>query len=121
MPKKDRFIIDYLNDIRDSINDIEEFTKNISYDDFYADKKTNYAVIRSLEILGEAAKKIPNHIRDEYKNIPWKKIAGMRDVLIHDYFGVDLRMVWNVAIKEIPKIKPGIIELINNYKDENTY
>jgi uncharacterized protein with HEPN domain len=63
------------------------------------DKKTIKAVIRSLEVLGEASKKIPDEVRNRYPRIPWKRMAGMRDKLIHEYFGVDLEIVWNVAKK----------------------
>jgi len=90
----ERIILDYLNDIIESIDDSHTFTEGMTLDDFSHDKKTVNAVIRSLEIIGEASKKIPNSIRVQYPQIPWREIAGMRDKLIHDYFGVDLEVVW---------------------------
>ncbi len=84
---------DYLFDMVDAIEKIEIFTKGLSYKEFVHDEKTLYAVIRAFEIIGEAAKKIPKKIRDENKNIPWKQISGMRDKLIHDYFGVDVKVI----------------------------
>jgi len=89
-----RTYIDYIEDILTSIQEIEEFTKGMNFDDFVKDKKTVNAVIRSLEVMGEAVKKIPKEIRDKYPDIPWKYIAGMRDKLIHEYHGVDLTIVW---------------------------
>lgn len=82
-------------------------------DDFYGSRLIQDAVIRNLEIIGEAVKNISNELRLQHKDIPWREMAGLRDVLIHNYFGVDLRTVWNVVHKELPlvnrKVK-GIIE-----------
>ncbi|MFH1098250.1 MAG: DUF86 domain-containing protein [Candidatus Desantisbacteria bacterium] len=99
---------DYLQDILDSISAIEEFIKGMEFEDFTKDRKTTFAVIRGLEIIGEATKHIPDSIRDRYPEIPWKNIAGMRDKVIHDYFGVDLSVVYKTVIQHIPGIKPLI-------------
>ncbi|MBI3051733.1 DUF86 domain-containing protein [Candidatus Woesearchaeota archaeon] len=107
---------DYIQDIIDSIKETEEFTKEWSFDDFKEDKKTINAVIRSLEIMGEAAKKIPDDIRKKYPKIPWKEMAGIRDKLIHEYHGVDLEIIWKVVKEELPPIKPNIIKLLNEYE-----
>lgn len=109
---KKRELRDYLNDLIDSCNDILEFTKGFSFADFSKDKKTINAVIRSLEIIGEATKKLPAKLKSDYSDIPWKQMAGMRDKLIHEYFGIDKQMVWQVVKKEIPKLLP----LIKNIK-----
>ena len=84
---------EYLDDIITSINDINQFIGNMSFDEFVNDKKTFNAVIRSIEIIGEATKNIPDDITKKYKNIPWKKMAGMRDKMIHGYFGIDNEIV----------------------------
>lgn len=105
---KGREIADYLADILTAIEDIEEFIHGISFDDFSADKKTINAVIRSLEILGEATKHIPAAIRKKHPDIPWKNMAGLRDVLILDYMGVDLKTIWKVATERLPEIRPLI-------------
>ncbi len=77
----------------------------MSYDDFSRDKKTIYAVVRGLEIIGEAVKKVPKELRESYPDIPWKRIAGMRDKLIHEYFGVDIEVVWKTVREDIPYLK----------------
>ncbi len=109
---KGREIDDYLADVMDAILEVEEFTNGMSYDAFVADKKTVNAVIRSLEVLGEATKHIPATFRHKHADIPWSKMAGMRDVLIHDYMGVDLKTVWKVAQERLPEIKPLIVDLV---------
>jgi len=103
---KRREIADYLDDILTAVSEVEEFTRDMTYETFAADKKTVNAVIRSLEVLGEAAKHIPASFRKRYPDIPWNKMAGMRDVLIHDYMGVDLNTVWKVAHERLPELKP---------------
>ena len=103
---KARELVDYLDDVLTAIKDVEEFTRGMNYDTFAEDKKTVNAVIRSLEILGEAAKRIPTSFCQKHPDIPWSKMAGMRDVLIHDYMGVDVRTVWKVAQERLPELKP---------------
>lgn len=108
---------DYLEDIIDSIEKIEEFTKGKSLKYFNKDYKTFFAVIRALEIIGEAAKKIPNDVRNKYKEIPWSKMAGMRDKLIHEYFGVNKKVVWKTIKKDVPAIKPWIKRILNKAEE----
>lgn len=112
-----RILLDYFQDILDSINDIQSFTGSIDFDVFQNNRMIRNAVIRSLEIMGEAAKNIPEDIRIQYPDIPWKRISGMRDKLIHGYFGVDYEMVWSVAKERIPEIKPFIEQLIERVKN----
>ena len=116
---KDNFsILDYLNDILDSIISIKEFLVGIDFDLFCKDKKTQYAVIRALEIIGEASKKVPKEVRDIYTDIPWRSISGMRDKLIHDYFGVDIEVVWNTANEKILSLEDKIKNIISNYQSK---
>ncbi len=117
---KDREFSDYLNDILEAIDDIQSFTEHMSFKGLESDKKTLYAVIRCLEILGEAVKKIPKNIKEKYPNIPWKDMAGMRDVLIHDYFGVDVETVWLTVNEKIPHIKPIVEKMLKELNDEKT-
>jgi len=108
---KERDFSDYVRDILDSIQDVEEFISGITFEEFLQNKKINKAIIRSLEVLGEASKKIPDDIKTRYPDVPWKRMSGMRDKLIHEYFGADLNIVWNVVKNELPPIKPFIEQL----------
>ena len=111
---KDREFSDYLNDILEAIGDIQNFTQNMSFKDLESDKKTLYAVIRCLEILGEAVRKIPKNVKEGYPDIPWKEIAGMRDKLIHEYFGVDTQTIWDTIQEDLPPLKETITNIIND-------
>jgi uncharacterized protein with HEPN domain len=102
---KGREITDYLDDIRTAIMDVKEFTKGMKFEEFAVDKKTINAVIRSLEVLGEATKHVPTAFRRKHPEIPWGKMAGMRDVLIHDYMGVDLKTVWMVSQERLTELQ----------------
>lgn len=104
----------YLKDILDSINDVLNFIGDMSFDEFEKDRKTFNAVVRSLEIIGEAAKHIPENLRVQYPAVPWKKMSGMRDKLIHEYFGIDAELVWEVAVSDLPKIKPHIEKIFSH-------
>jgi len=106
-------IADYLSDIAKAIDEVEEFTKGMSFDVFASDRKTVNAVIRSLEVLGEATKHIPAAVRKKHPGIPWKNMAAMRDVLIHNYMGVDLKTVWKVAKERLPELKPLLEKLLH--------
>jgi uncharacterized protein with HEPN domain len=109
---KGREIADYLEDILNAIVEVEEFTRGMSFDAFIVDKRTINAVIRSLEVLGEATKHIPAGFRNNHIEVPWSKMAGMRDVLIHDYMGVDLKTVWKVSRERLPEIRPLVEKLV---------
>jgi uncharacterized protein with HEPN domain len=112
---KKRDYNDFVFDIFDSIKDIESFWVNMEYCDFLNDKKTRLAVIRSIEIIGEASKNIPKDIKDLYPEIPWKVMAGMRDKMIHEYFGVDYETVFKTAKYRIPELKILIEKILNNF------
>jgi len=103
---------DYLSDILDAIEKIAQFIQGMTFDQFAQDHKTFFAVIRALEIIGEATKNISAEIRVSHPEIPWRQMAGMRDKLIHDYSGVNLTVVWNAALDELPKLKPAIRQVL---------
>ncbi len=94
----------YLRHILDAIEKIESYV-SIGYDQFMADSHWQDAVIRQLEIVGEAAKHLSSDLRDRYPDIPWRRICGLRDVLIHDYIGVDIDAVWAVTQTRIPELR----------------
>ena len=102
----------YLEHIFEECNFLIEKSKNLNYEKFIKDPVIMKAFVRSLEIIGEAVKKIPDDFKKKYKSIPWKEIAGMRDKLIHEYFGVNYKIVWETVIKEIPKLKKNIEEIL---------
>jgi uncharacterized protein with HEPN domain len=101
----------YINDILDNMENAEKFIGDMAFEEFSADMKTAYAVLRCIEIIGEASKNVPALVRRKYPAIPWKKMAGMRDKVIHFYFGVNYRRVWLVVRNDIPKIKPLMEEI----------
>lgn len=105
---------DYVQDILDSINDAENFIEGMNYEEFIKDKKTIYSVVRALEIIGEATKNIPELIRKKYPEVPWKKMAGMRDRLVHEYFGVDLEILWETAKEDVPQLKIPVSKVLED-------
>lgn len=111
---KKREYIDYLRDIDEAIEKAADFTKGMDYESFQDDDKTVYAILRALEVIGEAAKKIPDSIRNDYPEIPWREMAGIRDKLIHDYFGVNMEVVWKTVEEDLPSLQSQIRRVIEN-------
>lgn len=105
----------FLTHILESIAEIENFIRNISEKEFENDTKTQDAVIRRIEIIGEATKNLPSAFKNKNPQIEWREMAGMRDKLIHEYFGVDLDLVWEVVKNDIPKLKKQILELVEKF------
>lgn len=103
----------YLEDIIDSIIAIKDYTKNLSYKNFASDRKTYSATIRELEIIGEAVSKLPSKIKDMYPDVEWRDIKDMRNLLIHEYFGVDLEIVWKVIKEDIPVLERIVQDILN--------
>ena len=102
---------DYLNDILEMIADIGEFTKSLTFKEFKKDKKTVYAVIRCLEVIGEASKQIPSSVKKQYKQIPWEDIAGMRNKLIHEYFGADVDIIWHTVQEDLKQLEAAVKQI----------
>lgn len=98
----------FIDDILENIKDIEFFSKGLTKGKFRDNKLKQNAIIRSLEIIGEAVKNIPDSFRNKHQNIPWRKIAGFRDILSHVYFGVNMDRVWNIIEKDLPNLKKDI-------------
>ncbi len=108
----------FVKDIIAAMESIEVFVGNMTLEELKADEKTSSAVIRKFEIIGEATKHVPDKIRDKYKDIPWKSMAGMRDRLIHAYFGIDYKLVWPAIKTDIPNLKPKLKKVLSDLEKE---
>ena len=106
----------YISDILEQMNNAETFIGNMNIDQFSEDKKTAFAVMRSIEIIGEASKGVPEEIRKKYPEIPWKSMSGMRDKIVHMYFGVNFKRIWLVVKEDIPRLKPLIEKVLSDLK-----
>ena len=101
----------FIQDILDSLKDIDSFSKGLNEASFKEDKLRQNAIIRSLEVIGEAVKNIPIAFREKHSQIPWRKIAGFRDVIIHAYFGMNLERIWSIIKDDLPILKKQIKEI----------
>lgn len=108
----------YLEDIIKAFDAIENFINSLELEDLIEDDKTLSAVLWKFAIIGEAVKKIPNQMKDKYKEIPWKNMAGMRDRLIHAYFGIDYQLLWDTIKNEIPLIKTKLKNILKDLEKE---
>jgi uncharacterized protein with HEPN domain len=105
---------DYVEDIITAIADIEQFVKGMEFEEFSKDKKTVFAVVRAIEIIGEAARQIPESLKDKHTEVPWKEMAGIRNKIAHEYFGVDVEVIWNTVKENIPQLKPLISDMLRD-------
>ena len=110
----ERVYLDYVRDMLGSAEKALEFVNGMGYAEFVEDEKTQYAVVRAIEIIGEAAKKVSKDLRGTYSEIPWREIAGTRDKLIHEYFGVNVSVVWRTVQEDLP----GLIEQLGKLLDD---
>ena len=106
----------YVEDILEAIEKIKRYTEGMDFDDFVEDEKTVDAVIRNLEIIGEAVKNLPEEFKAMYPDLPWREIAGMRDRLIHAYFGVDLSIVWYTIKNDLDEIEFRLKSIMEGQK-----
>ena len=112
-----RNVLLFIQDIIDYIERVEDYVDGYYINSFIEDSKTCDSVLRCLEVIGEAAKNIPNEVRVKYPTVPWREMAGMRDKVIHGYFVVDFEMVWLVVKEDLPQIKPIIKQLLFDIQD----
>ena len=110
MPRDSRV---YLDDILDATRKITVYTGGLSKAAFLEDEKTLDAVVRNLEVIGEAVKKLPENLRAKHSAVEWKKIAGLRDILIHEYFGLDAEIVWDIVQNKVPALDREVRTMLN--------
>jgi len=116
MSRESRDFLIYLEDIIDAIEKIEKYTQNIDFNKFSKNDMVIDAVIRNFEVIGEATKKIPAEIKEKYPEVEWKEAMGFRNVLIHDYFGIDIEAVWDALQKNLPTFKKHILNVFKDQK-----
>ena len=109
--------LEYLKHIRDECEYLVEMSKGLYYEKFVDDETLKRAFVRSLEIIGEATKKIPEDFKQKYTHVNWREMAGMRDVLIHGYFGIDYNIVWDVVVDYIPPLLESMNEIIESQEE----
>jgi uncharacterized protein with HEPN domain len=109
--------LDYVEDMLDAMDKAEDLVQGVVYAQFEADYRINFAVVRALEIIGEAARRLPETVRQKYPDVPWRGMAGMRDRIIHGYDTVDLQVVWDVIKKDIPHVRPQLKQILIQYEE----
>lgn len=111
----------FIEHILENIKDIEQFSKGLSKNNLENNKLKQKAIIRSLEVIGEAVKNLPDTFKNKYPHVKWKLIAGLRDKLIHGYFGIDINTVWDVIKKDLPILKREILTIREDLKKDYRY
>jgi uncharacterized protein with HEPN domain len=104
----------FIEDILESMNKIEDYIRNVSQEEFNNSNIIFDAVIRNLEVIGEAAKSVPDEIREQYEFVPWLRMAGLRNILIHEYFGIDKQIVWKIVSVDLPNTKPLVTKVLSD-------
>lgn len=115
MPKRDVRL--FLHDRLEAIEKIERYTAGLGFEEFEANDMVVDAVVRNLEIIGEAAKHIPQDLRNRYGEVDWRRVVGFRNIVIHEYFDVDLEIVWTIATSQLPKLKEILQTMLTDLKD----
>ena len=106
-----RELDDFLQDILEAIGAVERFLSGVNFEEFAQNEEKIFAVEKAMEIIGEAVKNLPDSLRSQYPEIPWKNIAGMRDKLVHEYWGTDVNILWRTAQQRVPELKGQVIRI----------
>ena len=109
----------FIKHILDSINAIEDFSKGMSRKELSSNRMKQSAIVREIEVIGEAVKNISDNLKENYSSVPWKEIVGTRDKMIHHYFGVDLDIIWNMVKKDLPKLKLSMEKIERELENKN--
>jgi uncharacterized protein with HEPN domain len=104
----------FVEDILEVMDKIERYTKGLSYETFVKNDMAIDAVIRNLEIIGEASKNLPEDVKEKYPDIPWRRMIGLRNIAVHEYFGVDLGIIWEIVTRNLPETRPKIIAMLKS-------
>lgn len=121
MSEKQRDVRLYLTDLLDAIEKIERYVTDMSLEEFLEDDRSKDAVLRNLEVIGEAAKNLPLEIKDRYRDVDWKAAAGMRNKLIHEYFGVSFSIVWETIKNDLPNLKDEVAKILQDVEKQNLF
>ncbi|HSM57849.1 MAG TPA: DUF86 domain-containing protein [Candidatus Sulfomarinibacteraceae bacterium] len=108
--------LDYVEDMIENMEKAELLVQDVDFEQFETDFRINYAVVRALEIVGEATKRLPMELREQYPDVPWREMAGMRDRIVHGYDIVDLRIVWRTVQERIPQVKPQLKQMLADFE-----
>lgn len=117
--KRRRSYLDYLSDMLQAAVETLTFVQGMDFPAFSTDRRTSLAVVRSFEIIGEAARHVPASIRRRNPQVPWKDMADMRNLLIHEYFGVDLEVLWRTVQEDLPPLRDEIRRMLAEMKPES--
>ena len=117
--KRKRTYTDYLLDILSNIEKAERFVENVGFDDFRANDEKVYAVVHALQTIGEAARHLPKSLRQRYAEIPWDDVVGMRDIVIHEYFGVDLEIIWRTVQRDLSALNDVVKRMLEDSAQED--
>ncbi len=110
---------DYLRDIVDHSEKAMQFVHGVTFDDFADNEEKVFAVVRALEVIGEAARQIPKSLRDKYPRVPWKQITGMRNKITHEYYAVDLDVVWKTIHEDLPPLRETVKQMLEDLAQQN--
>ncbi|MEE8358594.1 MAG: DUF86 domain-containing protein [Candidatus Hydrothermarchaeales archaeon] len=107
----------FVEDIIESMDKLDRYTNGLTHKTFASNELVVDASIRNLEIIGEASKNIPDEVREKYSAIPWKRMTGLRNITIHEYFGIDLDIIWEIITKNLPETKPELETMLKSIKE----
>jgi len=110
-----RIYLDYVRDMLENAEKAVGFVEGMDFEEFAKDEKTHYAVVRAIEVIGEAIKQIPADFRSDHAEIPWRDIAGTRDKLIHEYFGVNVAVIWKTVMEDLPLLITQLKSILDNF------
>jgi len=120
MSEKQRDVRLYLTDLLDAMGKIEGYVQNMSLEKFLKDDRTKDAVLRNMEVIGEAAKNLPGEVKDRYNDVDWKAAAGMRNKLIHEYFGVSFSIVWETIKNDLPGLRDEVAKILKEIEEQKS-